>query len=66
MNNCSTALTEEPCSWRHNLVLNKLAHCLTALENFGFQLYAELDDYETTGMFFNSSKLDIILIKNNT
>ena len=66
MNNFSTALTEEPCSWRHNSVLNKLAHCLIASENFRFQLYAELDDYETTGMFFNSSKLDIVLIKNNT
>ena len=43
-----------------------LAHYLTALQIFGFQLYAELEGYETTGMFFNSLKPDIVLIKNNS
>lgn len=42
-----------------------LAHYVTTLQVFGFQLSAELEGYETIGTFFNSSKPDIVLIKNN-
>ena len=65
LNNCPTAVKEERYTWRHDSVLYTLARYLSALENFGFRLYAELEGYETTGTFFNSSKPDIVLVKNN-
>lgn len=58
LNNCPTLATEERYRRKHDLVLYTLAHYLTALENFGLRLYAELEGYEKTGAFFNLSKRD--------
>ena len=63
LDNCPTAATQERYTWRHDSVLNTLARYLTALVNFGFRLYAELEGYETTVTFFKLSKPDV-LIKN--
>ena len=58
LNNCPTLATEEPYRRKHDLVLYTLARYLTALENSGLRLYAELEGYEKTGTFFNLSKPD--------
>ena len=62
---CSTTSTEERYTSRHDSILCMLAWSLTALENSGFQLYAELESCKISGTLFSSLKPDILLIRIN-
>ena len=63
LNNCSAAVNEGRYKWRHDSVLKTLLSYLGSLNDF--EVYADVEGYRSSAMFFNSSIPDIVLIKNN-
>ena len=42
LSNCPETVRSSRYTWRHDSVLLAICHYLTALENIGFELYADL------------------------
>ena len=61
LNNCSVALQSGRYTWRHNSIMYTICHFLKALENLGFELFADLDGFKNPAELFNSSRPDIAM-----
>ena len=65
LNNCPKAVRNGRYTWRHNSVLFTICHYLTALENMGFKLFADLAGFINAEKFFNGPRPDIVVKNGN-
>ena len=65
LNNCPEAVPNDRYTWRHNSILFTIYHYLTALENVGFKLFADLVSFKNLEILFNGPRLDIAVKNGN-
>ena len=65
LNNGPEAVHNGRYTWRHETILFTISHYLTALENIGFELFADLADFKNPEFLFNGSRPDIVVKNGN-
>ena len=56
LNNCPEAVRNGRYTWRHDSILFTICHYLTALENIGFKLFADLTSFKNPEILFNGPR----------
>ena len=65
LNNCSEAVRNGRYTSRHGSILFTICHYLPALENIGFELFADLVGCKNPEILFNGPRSDIVVKNGN-
>ena len=65
LNNCAEAVRNGRYTQRHDSFLFTICYYLTALENIGFKLFADLAGFKKAEILFNCLRLDIVVKNGN-
>ena len=57
LKNCPEAVRNGTYTWRHDSILFTICHYPTALENIGFELFADLAGFKNPEILFNGLRL---------
>ena len=65
LNNCPEAVRNGRCIWHHESVIFTVCRYLIALENIGFELFANLTGFKNLEYFFNGPRPDLVVKNGN-
>ena len=65
LNNCFVVVRNDRYTWRYGAILFTICHYLTALENTGFKLFADLAGFKNLEVLFNAPRPDIVVKNGN-